>query len=43
LSLLDFITSNAGNFFISKDFKKYTNIIGIHIKAVLIKLIILLV
>ena len=31
------ITSNAGKNFISKEFKEYINIMGIYIKAVLVK------
>ena len=33
----DLITSDAGKNFVSKEFKKYINTIGIYIKAVLIK------
>ena len=33
----DFIISNTGKNFISKEFKKYINAISIHIKAVLVK------
>ena len=34
---LNLITSNTGKNFISKEFKEYINIIGIYIKAVLVK------
>ena len=37
LGFLEFITSNIGKNFISKEFKEYINIIGICIKAVLVK------
>ena len=37
LSPLDLITSNIGKNFVSKEFKKYANTIGIYIKAVLIE------
>ena len=37
LGPLDFITSNIGKNFISKEFKEYINTINIHIKAVLVK------
>ena len=37
LNPLDFIISNIGKNFISKEFKKYINIMGIYIKVVLVK------
>ena len=37
LNPLDFIINNIGKNFISKEFKEYINIIGIYIKAVLVK------
>ena len=33
----DLIINNAGKNFVSKEFKKYINTIGIYIKAVLVK------
>ena len=37
LGPLDFITSDAGKNFISKEFKEYVNTIGIHTKVVLVE------
>ena len=37
LGPLDFITSNIGKNFVSKEFKEYMNTIGIYIKVVLVK------
>jgi hypothetical protein len=37
LGPLDFITSNIGKNFISKEFKEYMNTMGIHTKVVLVE------
>jgi hypothetical protein len=37
LGPLDLITSNTGKNFVNKEFKEYTNIIGIRTKAVLVE------
>jgi hypothetical protein len=37
LGPLDLITSNTGKNFVSREFKEYTNTIGIRMKAVLVE------